>query len=35
LYLIYIFSHPFVGYGAVSSEPFNTMLQVFLRRLGS
>jgi hypothetical protein len=35
LYLIYIFSHPFVGYGAVSDEPFKTMLQVFQRRLGS
>jgi hypothetical protein len=35
LYLIYIFSHPFIGYGAVSDEPFKTMLQVFQRRLGS
>ena len=35
LYLIYIFSHPYIGYGAVSDEPFKIMLQVFQRRLGS
>jgi hypothetical protein len=35
LYLIYIFSHPYIGYGAVSNEPFKTMLHVFLRQIGS
>jgi hypothetical protein len=34
LYLIYILDHPFTGYNAISSEPFQSILKMFLKRMG-
>lgn len=34
LYLIFVLDHPFVGYNAISNEPFKAVLRGFLRHLG-
>jgi hypothetical protein len=34
LYLIFVLDHPFVGYNAISNDPFKAVLRGFLRRLG-
>jgi hypothetical protein len=34
LFLIYVLDHPFVGYNAISNEPFQTVLHMFQHMLG-
>jgi hypothetical protein len=34
LYLIYILDHPFTGYSAISNEPFQSILKMFMKRMG-